>query len=172
MEAIGKTEITKCLNDLDRLLTEPFEIVICGGAAGILAHGYTDQTLDIDVLYSIPKLSAINEARAEIAERYSLNPNWLNDGAKGYIGYLPDDYRIRLIKFHQNFEFLAVFILSRIDLFIMKFAAFRPKDFQAIATVKLTNNEIKILKTAIEKISSFDKHKAYLMELWIKEKGI
>ena len=172
MNNLGKTEILKLLKEFDTLLNEPLEIIICGGAAGILSHGYSRATMDIDIVNSIPKLSTVESAIINIAEKYEISKKWLNDGVKGFVDYLPDDFRKRIIAIEGNFKFLKVFTLSKIDLLIMKLAAFRPEDLKDIELMEIGKNELSLIKTTLTKISSFDKKKAYLIEMFLKEKNL
>jgi hypothetical protein len=50
MDKFGEHEIVKLLKHLDKLIDDELEIIMCGGAAGILRHTFSRSTLDIDLL--------------------------------------------------------------------------------------------------------------------------
>lgn len=89
MAYLAVKEIVTLLHELDGTLDLPLEITICGGAAGILCHGLTRATLDIDLVVSSPALSSLAQSCRRVAENNGLAESWINDSAKGFIDYLP-----------------------------------------------------------------------------------
>lgn len=71
----------------------PTEIIVGGGAALVLLYGAREATKDVDALALISvDPSAIRSAAAKAADLAGLPPDWLNDGAKGYLhGLLPGE---------------------------------------------------------------------------------
>ena len=172
MSDFGKKDILRLLKEFDGCLEEPVEIIICGGAAAIVQKYLNRGTLDIDILKAIPKLSKIKAAKLKIAEKNELSEDWLNDGAKGFIDFLPDDFIYRLTIINGDFKNLTVKVLSKVDLVIMKLAAFRPEDLVDIDRMKIDEEDIKIIKNAILKIANINKKKAYTIEMYLKEKKL
>ncbi len=172
MSDFGKKDILKLLNEFDTCLKGPVEIIICGGAAGIIQHNFNRGTMDIDIIQAIPKLSQLENAKKHIAEKFELSEDWLNDGAKGFIDFLPDDFTSRLISVKGGFKNLKVRVLSKVDLVIMKLAAFRPEDLMDVEIMGIGKKDIPVIQEAITKIASFDKNKAYTIEMFLKEKNI
>jgi hypothetical protein len=168
---LGKEQLIQLLKELDMRAVSTVHIIIGGGAAGILVHGLNRQTMDIDVLGGSPPVSAMRDKIARLAEKHSLPETWINDGAKGYARYLPDDFIRRLSHLDVRLSHLQIQILSKIDLFIMKLAAFRPEDIEDIQALAPEKNEIPIVAKAIEKIARFDQKAAMRMDLYLKEKG-
>ncbi len=172
MKRLNGKGITHLLKALDNRLDEELEIILCGGAAGILKGSLARDTLDIDLITSIPKISHYSNLIQAIADEYSLSPRWLNDGAKGYVSYLPEDFKTRMEKLNNNFKYLRVFLLSNSDLFIMKLAALRAEDIPDIKCFKLNEDELTIVKETINHISDFDVKTAMKMKLYLEEIGL
>jgi hypothetical protein len=172
MNNFGKTELFNLLYELDSMLECHVELIICGGAAGILVHNFSRGTMDIDILSSLPKLSVFKNACIKIAEKYGMSESWINDGAKGCVNYLPSDFEKRLIVLPGNFKNLSAFVLSRQDLLIMKLSAFRPEDIQDISYLDIVKDDAPILKKAMEEIAIFDSGKAHIIDLFLREKNI
>jgi len=168
---LGREQLIRLLKELDARAGSAVHLIIGGGAAGILAHGLTRQTMDIDILCGTPPVSALHEKIVRLAEKHGLPETWINDGAKGYARYLPEDFTQRLTPLEINLKYLHVQILSKIDLFIMKLAAFRPEDIEDIRLLEPARDKLPIVMKAIEKISLFDQKAAMRMDMYLKEKG-
>ena len=59
------------------------QIFVVGGAAMALAYDHQRLTRDVDALFQPAR--ELRDIAAEIGERHGLEPDWLNDGAKGYM---------------------------------------------------------------------------------------
>ena len=172
MNQFGKQEILNILIEFDSQIKEPVSIIICGGAAGILEHEFNRSTLDIDIIHSLPRLIELQNIRKLIAEQHDLSDQWLNDGAKGFIDYLPNDFQSRLIPVKVKFYKLKASVLGMADLLVMKLAAFRPEDILDISRMKIDKETISIIKRAVDNIALFDNKRAHIMTLFLKEKGL
>lgn len=172
MDKFGANEIIKLLKELDRLIDDPLEIILCGGAVGILKNAFPRSTLDIDIITSVPKISQFEKQIEKVANKFSISDKWLNDAAKGYIDFLPKDFRQRLELLEKGFKFLEVSMLSNVDLYIMKLAAFRAEDILDLQNIELSGEDKTIVCSTVTHISNFDTKTALKMRLFLKETGI
>jgi hypothetical protein len=118
---------------------EPFEIVVCGGAAMIVLNLVSRPTRDVDVLAILkPKLEGTDEPQlpsevrrlvAEIGKELDIKDDWLNFGPVRLLrlgvspGLLERATRVRYG------EFLTVRFVDRLDQVAFKiFAAMDPKE--------------------------------------------
>lgn len=85
-DKLSKEFILAALVRLNELLHEKGimgELCIFGGAAMVLAFDARESTRDVDGIF-VPKTEVIESAR-KVAEEFNLEPDWLNDGVKGFI---------------------------------------------------------------------------------------
>lgn len=85
-DKLTKEQILAALSRLNELLREKEvmgEICIFGGAAMVLAFDARESTRDVDGIF-VPKTIVIESAR-QVAQEFDFDPNWLNDGVKGFI---------------------------------------------------------------------------------------
>ncbi len=85
-DKLSKEQILAALARLDELLREKGvigEVCIFGGAAMVLAFDARESTRDVDGIF-VPKQDVIASAR-QVAEEFGFEPDWLNDGVKGFI---------------------------------------------------------------------------------------
>ncbi len=96
-------------------------ILLLGGAVMVLVVGSRPSTRDIDASFE-REAPAIRAAISQIAQQEGLPPDWLNDGAKGFI-YSPPP--ITLWKSHPG---LDIYLPTLDYLLAMKIVAGRPQD--------------------------------------------
>jgi hypothetical protein len=116
-------EITGYLTELDHELAEidvVGEICIYGGAAMCLAFKARPSTKDVDAIFAPVK--AIRNAARKIAERHSLNIDWLNFAVKMFV---VDHERTVLFDFPN----LKVYVPPPDYLLAMKILALRAESF-------------------------------------------
>jgi hypothetical protein len=109
-------------------MSEPFEIVVCGGSALILTGVVPRTTKDVDIVALMrrghlaspaPLPDALVQAAEEVAEDLALDSNWLNNGpSRGEGGLfqmgLPEGFAQRLTSVTYG-ERLKVHFIDRFD---------------------------------------------------------
>lgn len=117
------------LKALDAKLSLPTKLLIGGGAAMLLAHGFPVSTMDIDgVLFQSEMTQAdLDPLVKQVAQEMHIPADWLNSYFNTFLYPLPADYAERLIEIYHGVH-LRVLALSMEDLLILKCFAGRPKD--------------------------------------------
>ncbi len=129
--SLDRRRIRRLLIDLSAELERDgvsAEVFVVGGAAIALAYNSRRVTRDVDAIFE-PK-SKVYDAAARVGERHGVGPDWLNDGAKGYMHGKDAQER-------SAFESsaLKVGVGSARYLLAMKMLASRPEDAQDIKTL-------------------------------------
>ena len=139
---------------------DPVEIIIAGGAAGILLGIWAPDrfTEDCDIVEISPPVQprrAVMQAAREAADEIGLNADWLNDHfmAFGTLDTLPDGWRQRWVTV-GTFGKLKVTSLGRQDLLAMKLYAGRSQDIQDIYAQidSLTSEDLAFMKTYLHSL--------------------
>lgn len=119
----------KALAALDGKLSEPVQLLIGGGAAMLLAHGFPVATMDIDglVYNSAMTQAALDRQAQAVAREVDIPADWLNSYFNTFLYTLPADFATRLVPVYRG-RHLAVVALGAEDLLILKCFAGRPKD--------------------------------------------
>ncbi|MFZ1465994.1 MAG: DUF6036 family nucleotidyltransferase [Anaerolineae bacterium] len=130
---MDESELLATLGQLDTRLTTAFDVVIVGGAAMILHFGASRATRDVDVIVLRGNLRQLRRAVAAVAVEAGLPEDWLNDGAKGFVGLLPPDFRTRLRPLEYPFKHLRLYALSLPDQVVLKIIALRAQDLEDLA---------------------------------------
>ncbi len=85
-DRLSKDLILAALTRLNQLLHEKGimgELCIFGGAAMVLAFDARESTRDVDGIF-VPKGEVLTASR-QVAEEFGFQPEWLNDGVKGFV---------------------------------------------------------------------------------------
>jgi hypothetical protein len=129
--------------------TSPVEIVLIGGAAGILT-GQLDETrvtTDCDVIRWFParaQQTVLSVAR-KMAREKGLPENWINAQAMA-LDILPDGWHVRKVHI-DTFGPLRVSCISRQDLLATKFYAGHPRDVEDITSMSPSADELAFVRT-------------------------
>ena len=112
---------------MDELSPVALQLIMGGGGAMILAHGYPRGTTDIDAIPRGMSMEVLDPLIKQIAREQSLPIDWLNPYFATFSHTLPSDYGNRLICVFQG-ERIEVLALGREEMLIMKCFAHRQKD--------------------------------------------
>ncbi len=124
---LTETLMRTALGALDTRLKEPITLIIGGGGAMILAHGFPLATSDIDAIPRKIEVAELDALVKEIALEMKLPSDWLNPYFSSFTHTLPPDYAERLIRVYDG-KFLEGLALGKEEMLIMKCFAHRPKD--------------------------------------------
>ncbi len=145
-------EIMKnALTRLDQILDRPVTLIMGGGGAMILAHGFPKGTTDID---AIPKGIEINELDPlvkKLAKELNLPYDWINPYYSTFSHTLPGDYGSRLITVFSG-NHLKVEALSRQEMLIMKCFAHRQKDIPHAKALVRAGVDIEAVEARIQEL--------------------
>ncbi|MGD0768104.1 MAG: DUF6036 family nucleotidyltransferase [Tepidisphaeraceae bacterium] len=142
--------ITKALEAVGRYLSAsaPIELIIIGGAAGLLTGELegTYTTGDVDALQVLPpdKWDELQDAAAKTGIEMGLPANWLNGEAGLYREALPADWKDRRVSVGR-FGMLQVWAIGRLDLIAMKFYAHRQQDREHLDRMNVTKDELEFV---------------------------
>lgn len=163
------------LTKLDALLERRVTLIIGGGGAMILAHGFPLATTDID---AVPKGMSIEELRPlieKIAIEMQWPGDWLNPWYATFTFVLPEDFQTRLLEVFRGKQLVAQ-ALGKEDLLLMKCFAHRQKDIpharallRAGANTELVFDQIDLLES--RKIPRCDEAREFLEELIDQEEA-
>jgi nucleotide-binding universal stress UspA family protein len=159
MDQLDDKLIRRALSTLGRHLNvdHDVEILIVGGAAGILTGAFPPEvtTMDADAIwYRPPKdRELILETAAEISRELSLPTDWLNEWSGLYAWSLPDGWESRRVLVGK-FDHLHVYAASRIDLIVMKFIAHRGRDRDHLNQLKVTPQELAIVRGHLDSMGT------------------
>lgn len=94
---LARDDLIIALHDLADVLNREgvgVHLYIVGGAAMVLGFSARDMTRDVDAVYS-PK-AEINRVATDIAKKYHLPQDWLNDNAAMFVSPVTDDDKSEL----------------------------------------------------------------------------
>ena len=122
----------KALSRLDGLILETrpgadIQLIMGGGGAMILAHGFPLGTTDIDALPKGMTIAELDPLVKRVAEEQKIAHDWLNPYFSTFVHTLPSDLAIRLIEVFRGKRLVAR-ALGKEEMLIMKCFAHRQKD--------------------------------------------
>src|SRR5690606_12289492 len=112
--ALMKSSLAK----LDAHLTEPLTLIVGGGGAMILAHGYPLSTSDIDAVPKGMEISELDALVKKVAKENGLPPDWLNPYFSSFTHTLPSDYSDRLVEVFAG-KHMKALALGKEEMLIM-----------------------------------------------------
>jgi len=80
---LSREQILAALNERMRARDVHGELGLLGGAVMVLAFRARVSTKDVDAIFA--PAAEVRAAIAEVAAELDLEPDWLNDGAKGFV---------------------------------------------------------------------------------------
>ena len=89
MARLGRHELTTALLRLGELALargESIDLVVVGGVAMMLGFDARESTKDVDALIVAPLAATVRDLVDRVAQELSWPSDWLNDGAKGFVG--------------------------------------------------------------------------------------
>jgi hypothetical protein len=155
MRSLDDQTILTALAKLGQRLTStrPIEILIVGGAAGVLIKALPAAwtTADVDAIhFRLPQdRDLVLDTAAVVGRELSLPADWLNDWSTLYAWTLPDDWKARRVPV-GTFGMLEVFAASRFDLIAMKFIAHRPGDLEHLERMNVTAQDLEFVDTYLD----------------------
>lgn len=147
----------KALQRLDELIptylnSNEVRLIMGGGGAMILAHGFKLGTSDIDAVPAKGvEVSALDPLVKKIAEEQNLVSDWLNPYFSTFAHTLPSDYANRLISVFKGKQ-LEVLALGKEEMLIMKCFAHRQKDIGHARALIKKGTDIKAVEQHIESL--------------------
>ena len=146
------SDMRSALKGLDTLLEKDVSLIIGGGGAMLLAHGFPLATTDID---AVPKGISVEDLKPlieRVAREQGLPPDWLNAWFSGFTHVLPADFRTRTIQVYKG-KCLIADALGREDLLLMKCFAHREKDVAHARALLKAGADVSFVQSAIENLS-------------------
>src|SRR5947207_15729067 len=80
------------------------ELHLLGGTVMMLAFQAREATKDVDAIFA--PTNEIREAARAVADELDLDPNWLNDGAKGFVS-AQGDYTDEVLPQYSHLRLLT-----------------------------------------------------------------
>lgn len=127
MKKLTSEIMLQALRRLDELIDSEVSLIVGGGGAMILAHGFPLATSDIDAVPKGMELGELDVLVKKIAAEQALPPDWLNPYFSTFAHTLPSDYGTRLIEVFRG-KRLRALALGKEEMLIMKCYAHRQKD--------------------------------------------
>lgn len=170
---MDESELLTVLGQLDARLTSAYDIVIVGGAAMILHFGASRATRDVDAIVLKGNPRQLRNAVAAVAAEVGLPEDWLNDGAKGFVGVLPPEFRNRLQPLEYPFAHLQLYALGLPDQVVLKIIALRAQDLEDLALLlpQLDDGDRSEVVSAMHHLSRARPDWAQRIQYFLEEQG-
>jgi hypothetical protein len=130
---------------------ELVSMIMGGGGAMILAHGFPKGTLDIDAIPRGMSPEILSPAVHAIALKLNLPPDWLNPYFSTFSHVLPLDYGDRLIEVYRGTH-LKVEALGKEEMLIMKCFAGRTKDIPHARSLIKNHADLKRVEARLDEL--------------------
>lgn len=158
----------KALGRLDELVNEVFShtgksgevsLIMGGGGAMILAHGFPLGTTDIDAVAKGMELEELDPLVKQVAVEQGIAFDWLNPYFSTFVHTLPSDYGNRLIEVFRGRR-VKVLALGKEEMLIMKCFAHRQKDVGHAKQLIKKGADLDRVETQIENLKKKGIHGA------------
>ena len=170
---MNKQELLSVLQDLDREMSSPCDLVIVGGAAMILHFGANRATQDVDVIILRGAGKSFQDTVRRVADQHGLPPGWLSDAVKGFSDILPPDFYHRLVPLELPFQQLRAYVLGLPEQMAMKIVALREQDLEDIALLqpRLSESDRKVLLAIRDRLDGIRPDWAQKIRYFLQEQG-
>lgn len=148
---LTEARMKSALTRLDELVPDPVTLIVGGGGAMILAHGFPLATSDIDAIPRGMDIATLDPFVKQIAGEQGLPPDWMNPYFSTFAHTLPSDYGDRLIEVFAGQRVKAL-ALGREEMLIMKCFAHRQKDVGHAKALIKRGADLKTVERQIESL--------------------
>ena len=157
MGPLTKEIMLNAIKVLDRKVTENFPgikvaLIMGGGGAMILAHGYPRGTTDIDAIPKGLTVEEIDPLVKETATELQLASDWLNPYFSVFSHTLPLDYATRLQVVYLGSQ-ITLQALGKEEMLIMKCYAHRTKDIPHSRALVRSNIDLGIVERRLSELA-------------------
>lgn len=153
MKSLTVDHMKRGFLELDSLLPRRLTLIVGGGGAMMLAHGFPLATADVD---AVPKGMSFDELSpfvAEVARKLHLPGDWLNPWFGSFTHVLPLDYLSRVIEVFAASQ-LKVLALGKEDLLLMKCFAHRLKDVPHARALIRAGADVQLVRRRIDELAA------------------
>jgi hypothetical protein len=151
MESLTAIKMREALAALDQLLTARVTLIVGGGGAMLLAHGFPLATSDIDAVPQGLTSEELTPFIEKVAMDLKLPSDWLNPWYQSFTYVLPTNYFERLINVFSG-KFLTAKALGKEDLLLMKCFAHRQKDVAHARALVRENPDLDLVYARIDEL--------------------
>lgn len=151
MESLTAQKMREALAALDQLLLTKVTLIVGGGGAMLLAHGFPLATSDIDAVPKGLTSEELSPLIERVAAKLKLPTDWLNPWYQTFTYVLPADYSDRLVTVFSGTH-LRADALGKEDLLIMKCFAHRAKDVGHARALIRENANLDLVLARIEEL--------------------
>ena len=170
---MDRQALLQMMQELDRELTTPCDLVLVGGAAMILHFGAHRATHDIDALVLRGDVQTLRQAIKTVAQQHNLPEDWLNEAVKGFADILPPDFYHRLTPLPLSLKRLRVYALGRAEQTAMKIVALREQDLEDLEILlpEMTEEDRAGLIAIMQHVATFRPDWAQKIRYFLLEAG-
>ena len=148
---LSRRKIESAFAALDVLVPRPIRLIMGGGGAMIMAHGFPLATSDVDAIPLNASIEELDPLVKHVARDLGLPPDWLNPYFSTFSHVLPGNYGLRLKTVYSGSR-LTVDALGAEDMLIMKCFAGRAKDVAHARALVKGGAKIKIVENRLEEL--------------------
>lgn len=145
-------KMLEALKALDECLPRPLTLVIGGGGAMLLAHGFPLATADIDAVPKGLSSEELGPLINKVAIEHGLPGDWLNPWYSSFTYVLPIDFNSRLIEVFRGTHLVAK-ALGKEDLLLMKCFAHRKKDIPHARALVRSGADVDFVYNRIDELA-------------------